>query len=367
MRKVVIIEDEVPLLDSISDMLTYASYDVTPFRNGLKALEHIREQTPDIVLCDIMMPVIDGFQILQALRDDPQTATIPFIFLTAKADRDSMRSGMNLGADDYLTKPFTLEELLSALETRIERQQIIVENLEQGLDALKHQLAHVIMYELRSPLVSINTVMKVIAHQFGNLSESEFQEMIDTVEAGSNRLNHRVEQLVYLTQIESGALSADAIAAQGGQELVAGMLANAVEIGQQFAFQQPPGLRLNLQLRDTAIRVICNCAALEHAFAEVIANALLFSRPDGIVTVTLSRINGKAWVSVTDMGSGIPPGKLATAVEDADHTSGSDNRIRRNLGLPLAKRIIENHGGRLEIQSSLGKGTQVFITLPALD
>jgi two-component system sensor histidine kinase/response regulator len=365
MPKILVIEDEQPLLNDIMEMLEYSSYEVSGTGDGSEALEFARQHRPDLILCDIMMPVVDGYEVLKQLRQHPATATIPFIFITAKADRDSMRQGMSMGADDYLTKPFTFDELTSAINTRLQRQQAVVDTVENNVDVLKQQLARMVTHELRTPLNSMTTVLKVISRQFGQLSPQELQEMLETVEAGSNRLSHRVEQLVFSTQIESGLLSAASIKQDGVAMQMWELLTAATNLARRFAYQQPPNVSLNMQHRDRDAQVLCNPAALKQAFAELLANALVFAKPDGAVTVTQWRADGRVWVNIIDDGSGIPPGKLAAALEDFQQLD-RDSREQQGIGmgLPLAKRIIEIHGGHLQIQSVVGKGTQVVISLP---
>jgi signal transduction histidine kinase len=368
MTKILVIEDEHALLHDMVEMLEYSSFEVSGTKDGYEAIEFAQTHNPDLILCDIMMPTVDGYEVLRLLRENPSTAGIPFIFITAKADRDSMRQGMTLGADDYLTKPFTFQELITAINTRLQRQQDVMEVAESRVDTLKQQLARMVTHELRTPLVSMTTVLKVISRQLGQLSQTELQEMLDTLEAGSNRLSHRVEQLVFTSQIETGLLSQAAIEANGVPMQMWEMLTAATNLARRFAYQQPPNVNLNMQHRDRDAQVRCNPAALKQAFAELIANALVFAKPDGTVNVTQWRANGNIWVSITDNGSGIPPGKLAVALEEFQQID-RENREQQGIGmgLPLAKRIIEIHSGKLEIQSIVGKGTQVVIGLPIVE
>src|SRR5436190_16463046 len=125
MTKVLVIEDERYLLEDIRELLQYTDFEVQGANSGSQGLQVANEYEPDLIICDIMMPDLDGYQVLEQIRGNPETADTPFIFLTAKADRDSMRYGMDMGADDYLTKPFTSAELLTAINTRLKRQSQI--------------------------------------------------------------------------------------------------------------------------------------------------------------------------------------------------------------------------------------------------
>jgi DNA-binding NarL/FixJ family response regulator len=121
MTKILIIEDEPEMRRNIAALLRYKGYNPVSAENGRAGLETARSERPDLILCDVMMPELDGYDVLRALQADPKLALIPFIFLTAKGEKDDLRSGMNLGADDYLTKPVANADLVRAIETRLRR------------------------------------------------------------------------------------------------------------------------------------------------------------------------------------------------------------------------------------------------------
>jgi DNA-binding NarL/FixJ family response regulator len=121
MTTILLIEDNAPLRKNLREMLSLEGYEVFAAGDGREGLRLAREQKPSLILCDIMLPSMDGWEILASLRSDPGTAALPFIFLTAKGELPDIRSGMNLGADDYLTKPVARADLLNAIRTRLER------------------------------------------------------------------------------------------------------------------------------------------------------------------------------------------------------------------------------------------------------
>src|SRR5215510_2399289 len=121
MKKILVIEDEAETLDNLVLMLEMEGFKPLSAPNGRAGIEVARRERPDVILCDISMPKLDGYGVLEALRADENTVSIPFIFLTAKTDKKDLRTGMNLGADDYLTKPASAEELLAAIKTRLDR------------------------------------------------------------------------------------------------------------------------------------------------------------------------------------------------------------------------------------------------------
>ncbi|NJK27932.1 MAG: response regulator [Coleofasciculaceae cyanobacterium SM2_3_26] len=122
MNRILVIEDEETIRSNIVDLLEAEDFEAVGAENGHVGLQLARDVLPDLILCDVMMPDLDGFGVLEALRGNPQTAAIPFIFLTARADRTDMRAGMELGADDYITKPCTSSELVRAISVRLQRR-----------------------------------------------------------------------------------------------------------------------------------------------------------------------------------------------------------------------------------------------------
>jgi DNA-binding NarL/FixJ family response regulator len=129
MKRILVIEDEPEMRRNLTTILRLENFDPLPAENGLVGVELAKRMKPDLILCDVMMPELDGYGVLAALRAEPATVTIPFIFLTAKGEKPDIRSGMNLGADDYLTKPVAKRDLLSAIRSRLERaiQQAVPE------------------------------------------------------------------------------------------------------------------------------------------------------------------------------------------------------------------------------------------------
>jgi CRP-like cAMP-binding protein len=136
MKKILLIEDNTAVRENTSEILSLANYDVTTAKNGREGAELAQKLLPDLIVCDIMMPELDGYGVLHILGKKPETASIPFIFLSAKAEKADMRKGMNLGADDYLTKPFDETELLNAIETRLRKSELLrrYEHTPEGLD-----------------------------------------------------------------------------------------------------------------------------------------------------------------------------------------------------------------------------------------
>jgi CRP-like cAMP-binding protein/AmiR/NasT family two-component response regulator len=147
MKKILLIEDNQDVRENTAEILELANYQVVTAENGKIGIEKAQEFKPDIVLCDIMMPLMDGFQVLRTFEKDSSMVSTPFIFLTAKTDRSDMRMGMNLGADDYLTKPYEEHELLEAIACRLNKHDNLKKEIEKNLEGLNRFLGEVSEYE----------------------------------------------------------------------------------------------------------------------------------------------------------------------------------------------------------------------------
>ncbi len=147
MPKILVVEDEASIRSNILELLEYESFESKGAENGALGLRLAQEWRPDLILCDVMMPEMDGYAMLTALRQDPKTATVPLVFLTAKVDKAALRQGMNLGADDYLTKPFSRVELLEAIEARLTKQAVITEQYQSELKQAEAKISHLLYYD----------------------------------------------------------------------------------------------------------------------------------------------------------------------------------------------------------------------------
>jgi len=172
MKTIVVIEDEKVLLKNIVRILSAEGYNSMGAENGQAGIDLVRSQLPDLVICDIMMPELDGYQVLEELQNTPQTALIPFVFLTAKTERSDVRQGIELGADDYLTKPFEADELIGAIEARFRKSERVKARLGELNDELgrlrqvleaKDDLFESLSEELRRPMSNINIALKMLS------------------------------------------------------------------------------------------------------------------------------------------------------------------------------------------------------------
>ena len=214
MTKILVIEDELFVRENIVDLLEAEDFDVFSTENGILGILWAQENLPDLVICDVMMPTISGHDVLAEMRDMPETELIPFIFLTAMADKDDIRHAMELGADDYLTKPFTRDELLNGITTRLlkharlmkqfndERQRAkVLEQRVRELEELQitEQLSNEYQQALHKINTAVNLVRKIYPGKDSSLTSSNIEMIRDTCATEITLLKQRSDVQANIT------------------------------------------------------------------------------------------------------------------------------------------------------------------------
>jgi two-component system, sensor histidine kinase and response regulator len=202
MTHILVIEDSSKLRERIIELLGYEDFEVVGAPNGRVGVQLAREKLPDLIICDVMMPELDGYGVLLELRSEPITATIPFIFLTALAERSDLRRGMEHGADDYLTKPFTQPELLAAVNVALEKQQIKKRLYGQQLEELRQNLLQSLPHELRTPLNAILGYGQLLALQANTVEPDKIRSMAENIVTSGRRLFRLIENYLLYAQLE---------------------------------------------------------------------------------------------------------------------------------------------------------------------
>lgn len=364
MARILVIEDEDAIRENIVETLRLNDFEVSSASNGEDGIQVALQYEPHLILCDIMMNGMNGYGVLDAVRRSDSLSLTPFIFLTAKSDRASMRYGMELGADDYIPKPFTTNELLSAINTRLERFVEVEEHANQELRKTKQQLAHVISHELRTPLTSINMSIQLMSQQLDYLSTDDIHNLVNSLGKGTNRLNRLVEQMTLFVEAKSGLLTHEKIRRIARPEALSTVIISAVNHANQFIYRTH-NVQVNFNLEDKDVEIACFRQSFIHALAEIIANAISYSSKDGQIEITTKHHNNELEICVADSGNGMTEDEVEKAMQEFQQI---DRHIYEQqgigIGLPLAKMVIQAHGGQLEIQSSKGSGTKAYIYMP---
>lgn len=212
MKNILVIEDDINIRESITDLLRIKNYAITQANDGKEGLHYAKKINPDLILCDIMMPGIDGYEVLKRLRMKKETANIPFIFLSAKSQMTEIREGMNLGADDYLAKPFKAKDLFSAVESRLNRYQIYQQELEEKLALMKPLKEAVLSDKLIQPLQGIIDISELIYKYFERYSIKDVEGMTLQMEGKDSKLNRKLRNIILFQGIEDFSSRLDLVA-----------------------------------------------------------------------------------------------------------------------------------------------------------
>ncbi len=200
-EQILIVEDDLAMSTGIRDVLDMAGYKVQLAENGLEALQVLTRFRPDLIISDIMMPEMDGFELLEQVRRRPNWAVIPFIFLTAKGQRTDIRAGKQLGADDYLVKSVDLDDLLVVVRAKLDRAIVLKQQSLKEMENLKNTILNMLSHEFRTPLTYITGYVDLM--QEGNWSADDLQKFLSRIKGGSTRLNRLVEDFLLLVRFET--------------------------------------------------------------------------------------------------------------------------------------------------------------------
>src|SRR3954464_872090 len=202
MNKILVIDDEEWLREMVHLALSQKGYEVVEAANGAIGLQVAVKELPDLILCDVNMEKMDGFRTPSPMRTEPATASIPFILMTGLADNAGMRHGMELGADDYLPKPFTIEALYGAVEARLKKVQAVREEAEKKLADLRDNISLMLPHELRTPLNGILAYGEILAADAASLPAQEVAEMGQVIRDSGKRLERLIENFLIYAHLE---------------------------------------------------------------------------------------------------------------------------------------------------------------------
>jgi two-component system, sensor histidine kinase and response regulator len=360
MVKILVIEDAEPLRNDILEMLTFEGFEVRGAENGLVGVQAAREYRPDLIVCDIMMPELDGYGVLNMLRKDEATVAIPFIFLTAKTDRTDVRHGMGLGADDYLTKPFVASELLETIQARLEKQKTLNELVESRLKELSESIITALPHELRTPLNTIIGFSDMLILEAPRLKPEQIADWSQHINLAALRLYRLVENYLLYVRTELALQNAVEVATLRKKTL--DQPNNVIEfhaVHKAQAAQRENDLTLKLSGDGN---IIINDQDLGKIVEEVLDNALKFSGPGTPVVVETEAADEEFILRISDQGRGMSAEQIDSIGVYMQFERWLYEQQGSGLGLVIVKRLAELYGGSLQIESS-EQGTTVTIRL----
>jgi two-component system, sensor histidine kinase and response regulator len=359
MKKVLVIDDSADIRNIIAESLNLYGFSTAVAADGESGITLAREAIPDLVICDINMPNVDGYATLSALREDDRTATIPFIFLTGATDKLNMRKGMEMGADDYLTKPFTHKELLAAVNARLEKQAEQKRQSEKKLNELRGNITLALPHELRTPLNGILGLAGLLIDDYETVSKEELLESAKHIQESALRLHHLIENFLVYSQIE--LMSSDSIRIDSQSSFRPVPVCEIVpDLAAKVAAQHRREGDLEIEVSDDQILVPSE--NLAKIVEELVDNAFKFSDPGQLVRVVGQSDERTFSLTITDEGRGMTPENIANIGPHMQFERQKYEQQGSGLGLIIAKKLTELLGGQFGITSQLGKGCSVRVS-----
>jgi len=358
MGKILVIDDDRLILKLVEDTL-HTLYEVHTAQTGEAGLAIARQTLPDLILCDIVLPETDGYQLLLQLRGQAETAMIPVVFITGAVDRYSKQEGMMQGAEGFLAKPFTIAELRRVVQTQLEKQRIRREHFEASLSRLRENISMSLPHEIRTAIMVVQGYTTLLMEN-KDPGSSEY-EMLDTVHKNIQRLSQLAEK--YLWYIRSNWALTDyerTMITETANEILGNTASEIAELaGRQDDLQ--------LELQHNIHPVKAPPEHMEHLFLEIIDNAFKFSSPGTPVKIMSSCQDSAYTVCIVDRGRGMSAEQIAAIGAFMQFERQRYEQQGTGLGLVIVSQIVNVLGGEFDIVSEKNHsngGTQIKIQLP---
>ena len=369
---ILLVEDDPSMLDGMKDLLEMADigYEIRVFTagNGKAALEVMAGHTPDLIVSDIMMPNMDGFQFLEKVRQNPAWINIPFVFLTAKGEKQDYRRGRLTGADLYITKPFNTGDFLGLVSTQLNRALKLRLARQQGIENLKKNILQVLNHEFRTPLTYVTAYYEMLAESLDMFAEGDnYQEYLRGIQAGCVRLTNLVEDFILLIELRSGEARATYKRCARPIDNLGEVLETTVQSYQRrgnqhkllFHYEAPARLPTvfgdEISVRNIVERLLDNAVKFTHNH----------QKQGGNVYVSVQEKDQEVYITIRDEGKGVPPHIQGQLFElFFQYNRGLLEQQGTGAGLAIVKGLVDLHQGRIEVESQEGSGSKFTVILP---
>jgi len=359
-KTILVIEDTHAMREEILKILEFEGYRAIGAEDGIEGVQLAQKYQPDLILCDVMMPGLDGFETIATIRQDLGLETTPFVFLTARASKTDVRHGMELGADDYITKPFTAVQLLSAVRTRLKRQEILLRQNEKRLEELRHNIALALPHELRTPLTQMLGFSELLMDSVTDMAPEDIKESARAINKSSQRMHHIIENFLTYTELETLYNSPERVKLFR-QKRVESVQRIVCDTAQRVVEETNRAADLKMRLSDCALHIVP--AHLAQVVYELVDNAVKFSDAGTPIYLTTTVDRGVFTLSVIDQGRGMSAVQIANIGAYMQFQRDHFEQQGLGLGLIIAKRLVEMYDGAFEISSIPDTQTTVQISL----
>jgi two-component system sensor histidine kinase/response regulator len=364
MACILVIEDEELTRDYLEDLLTLEGFVVATANNGAKGVDLAMEMQPDLIICDVMMPRLNGYEVLKRIRQDNKLNTVPFLFLTSMTDRGSSRKGMTLGADDYLEKSCSREELLDAIAVRLSKQKIIEHRIESQMDALRSSITLALPHELQTPLSGIMGLADLMMLQSAELLPEDVHECAQGIYTSAERLQRLIQnyllysKLLVLRSRKGVDITTIEVPLPCSSDSI------IINIAQKKAEQCDRAGDLEIRLVPAALSI--SDEHLIKIVMELLDNAFKYS-PKGSKVVLQTEVSDRQWLlTLQDYGRGMTEAQIAAVGAYMQFERQFYEQQGIGLGLAIVQNLVELYGGNSDIYSDGKEGTRITITLNLL-
>ncbi len=348
-QSVLIVDDVTKNIQLVAKFLTKEGYNLFFAQSGKQALKLAENKAFDLILLDIMMPEMDGFEVCEKLKANEKTKYIPVIFLTAKADSDTIEKAFYLKGVDYITKPFNPSELVSRVRTHLELQ--LREKKLKESNATKEMLLSIISHDLKTPFYNIKCLAELLLHNYHDYREKDTKKLLSTIENAASHSHSLLENLLDWTRFHTGKL-----------KYKPDTLNLNRSINETLDFLHVQAMNKSILCENNVkddVFVMADENMLHTILRNLIANAIKYTPAEGKIVVNATNQEGNILVEITDTGVGISKENIEKIFLPGSEysTRGTNNETGTGFGLMLTKDFVERHGSDLNVVSEVGKGT----------